>query len=478
MSIPYEDPNFSADGYPEGAKYQYNQDAVPLVDERYRGFTIFAETDSVFVNSDWAIAASFDEAGELTNPDEVIAQVERQAAAVYGSANTGDYTNPDNPVNRFVAYHLLDGSMAYNKLVMHMNEFGYSAGTDPFNPQLNTFSVDVWDYYTTMGKTRCLLKVTQNGDLEDGVYPIYLNTAREYNNGRDGNYKVTAITVRGQKISATNGKFTNGAVNGFYYPIDGILVYDETVREKVLRGRIRFDITSLCPELWTGNLRGRTRNYFTNEYFKNLINVAEDTKIFYLKVWQNGDVWYDYQGDEYMLQGIFDVTFRLPPVPTAGTYEVRMGVSNNTLRGMAQVYFGENPSNLPPVGLPYDLRINPSGYAGFTDYKESNPEVYAVIPWETDKDDEDENRTIEKNLRNAGYLKGPQYFNGYGNTTPARGNYACLRRIVTTQYMEPGKTYYIRYKTALEATDGQFFMDYFEYCPSYIYNGAEPEDIW
>ena len=95
-----------------------------------------------------------------------------------------------------------------------------------------------------------------------------------------------------------------------------------------------------------------------------------------------------------------------------------------------------------------------------------------------DKDDEDENRTIEKNLRNAGYLKGPQYFNGYGNTTPARGNYACLRRIVTTQHMEPGKTYYIRYKTALEATDGQFFMDYFEYCPSYIYNGAEPEDIW
>ena len=255
-------------------------------------------------------------------------------------------------------------------------------------------------------------------------------------------------------------------------------MYDETVRDKVLRGRIRFDITSLCPELWTGNLRGRTRNYFTNEYFKNLINVAEDTKIFYLKVWQNGDVWYDYQGDEYMLQGIFDVTFRLPPVPTAGTYEVRMGVSNNTLRGMAQVYFGENPNNLPPVGLPYDLRVNPSGYAGFTDYKESNPEVYAVIPWETDKDDEDENRTIEKNLRNAGYLKGPQYFNGYGNTTPARGNYACLRRIVTTQHMEPGKTYYIRYKTALEATDGQFFMDYFEYCPSYIYNGAEPEDIW
>ena len=479
LSIPYEDPNFSADGYPESAKYQSNVDAVPLVDERYRGFTIFAETDSVFVNSDWAIAANFDEAGELTNPDEVIAQVERQAAAVYGSANTGDYTNPDNPVNRFVAYHLLDGAMAYNKLVMHMNEFGYDPGTNSFDPQLTRLSVDVWDYYTTMGQTRCLLKVTQNGDLEDGVYPIYLNTAREYNDGRDGDYKVVSITRRGQKISPTNGTHgINSAVNGFYYPIDGILLYDDEVKNTALRGRLRFDIATLTPELWSTNLRGRSRSYFTNEYFKNIINVAEDTKIFYLKNPWTTSTWYDYQGDEWMLQGIFDATFRLPPVPVAGTYELRMGISTNDLRGMAQIYFGENPDNLPPTGLPIDLRVNPTGFAGFTNYKETHPEIYAVIPWELDTDDEDQNRTIEKNLRNAGYLKGPQYYDGCGTSTPARGNYGCLRRIITAQYMEPGKTYYVRYKTALEATDGQFFMDYFELCPSYVYNGVEPEDIW
>ena len=419
------------------------------------------------------------EAGEVANPDEELAQKEQRAAQTYGSTNLGQYTDPQNPLNRFVAYHLLDGAMAYNKLVMHMNEFGYDPGTNSFDPQLTRLSVDVWDYYTTMGQTRCLLKVTQNGDLEDGVYPIYLNTAREYNDGRDGDYKVVSITRRGQKISPTNGTHgINSAVNGFYYPIDGILLYDDEVKNTALRGRLRFDIATLTPELWSTNLRGRSRSYFTNEYFKNIINVAEDSKIFYLKNPWTTSTWYDYQGDEWMLQGIFDATFRLPPVPVAGTYELRMGISTNDLRGMAQIYFGENPDNLPPTGLPIDLRVNPTGFAGFTNYKETHPEIYAVIPWELDTDDEDQNRTIEKNLRNAGYLKGPQYYDGCGTSTPARGNYGCLRRIITAQYMEPGKTYYVRYKTALEATDGQFFMDYFELCPSYVYNGVEPEDIW
>ncbi len=483
LSVPYEDPNFSTDGYPESAVYQSGQDASALVEERYNAFTVFVEPDSLLTlpesEGGWAIDLQLDEAGDVANPDEVLAQMEQRAAQTYGSTNLGQYTDPQNPLNRFVAYHLLDGAMAYNKLVMHMNEFGYDPGTNSFDPQLTRLSVDVWDYYTTMGQTRCLLKVTQNGDLEDGVYPIYLNTAREYNDGRDGDYKVVSITRRGQKISPTNGTHgINSAVNGFYYPIDGILLYDDEVKNTALRGRLRFDLATLTPELWSTNLRGRSRSYFTNEYFKNIINVAEDSKIFYLKNPWTTSTWYDYQGDEWMLQGIFDATFRLPPVPVAGTYELRMGISTNDLRGMAQIYFGENPDNLPPTGLPIDLRVNPTGFAGFTNYKETHPEIYAVIPWELDTDDEDQNRTIEKNLRNAGYLKGPQYYDGCGTSIPARGNYGCLRRIITAQYMEPGKTYYVRYKTALEATDGQFFMDYFELCPSYVYNGAEPEDIW
>ena len=294
---------------------------------------------------------------------------------------------------------------------------------------------------------------------------------------RDGDYKVVSITRRGQKISPTTGTHgINSAVNGFYYPIDGILLYDDEVKNTALRGRLRFDISTMTPEIWTANLRGRTTRFFTDDFFENIINVAEDTRLFYLS--NPGSAWYDYQGDEFEVTGVFDVTFRLPPVPTAGTYEVRMGISNNTLRGMAQIYFGDNPQNLAPTGLPIDLRVCARGGGDINDYKEELPDIFAVIPWETDVEDEEQNRTVEKNLRNAGYMKGPKYFHGHAWTYPARENNACLRRIITQQYMTPDKTYYIRYKTALEATDTQFFTDYFELCPSYIYNGPEPEDVW
>ena len=478
LRIPYEDPDFSTDGYPERETFQTGLYA-DLVEQRYRGFTVFAEPDSVYEHA-LDIDLQTDEAGNVANADEVLAQIEQHAAQVYGSTNLGNYTDPQNAVNRFVAYHLLDGAMAWNKLVMHMNEFGYEYGADMTDPQLNTFTVDVSHYYTTKGRTRCLLKVTQNGNLEDGVYPIYLNTARTYDTRPDGNYEVTAITSRGQKLSPTNGAHVNSAVNGFYYPIDGLLQYDDDARTKALYGRIRFDVADLLPEMWTVNKRGCSIAYFTNDYFDNIVDISDDTDFFYLKVgWgASGTVWYDLQGDEFQALGIYDLTFRLPPVPVAGTYEMRMAYTTNPQRGMAQIYFGDDPRNLVPTGLPLDMRLNPSGGIGYTDFKETHPEIFAAFPWETDVEDQEQNRAVDKNLRNAGYMKGAKYYHGCASLTPARDTYCCQRRIITQQYMEPGKTYYVRFKSALEATDGQFILDNFELCPSYIYNGPEGEDVW
>ncbi len=482
LRIPYEDPDFTTDGYPDQDTYMERDGYFDIVEQRYRGFTVFAEPDSLLTlpesEGGWAIELLTDETGEVVNADAILAAAEQCAARTYGSASMGQYTDPANPLNRFVAYHLLDGALAYNNLVHHMNEFGYNAGPNALDPQLTEFSVDVWDYYTTMGTPRRLLKVLQAAEHDEtGVYPIFLNTAREYDNSRTGTYKVTAVTRRGERISATNGTHgSNSAVNGFYYPIDGIHLYSDEVRTTALRGRLRIDISTMTPEIWTANLRGRTTRFFTDDFFENIINVAEDTRLFYLS--NPGSAWYDYQGDEFEVTGVFDATFRLPPVPTAGTYEVRMGISNNTLRGMAQIYFGDNPQNLAPTGLPIDLRVCARGGGDINDYKEDLPDIFAVIPWETDVEDEEQNRTVEKNLRNAGYMKGPKYFHGHAWTYPARENNACLRRIITQRYMTPDKTYYIRYKTALEATDTQFFTDYFELVPSYIYNGPEPEDVW
>ncbi len=478
MRIPYEDPDFTTDGYPDREAFQTGLYA-PLVEHRYRGFTVFAEPDSVYEDA-LDLDVQTDEAGNVTDADAILAAVERHAAQTYGSSSMGQYTDPANPLNRFVAYHLLDGAMAYNKLVMHMNEFGYEFGADMTDPQLNTFTVDVSHYYTTKGRTRCLLKVTQNGNLEDGVYPIYLNTAREYDTRPDGNYEVLAVTSRGQKLSPTNGTYANSAVNGFYYPIDGLLQYDDDARTKALHGRIRFDVADLLPEMWTANKRGCSIAYFTNDYFDNIVDISDDTDFFYLKVgWgASGTVWYDLQGDEFQALGIYDLTFRLPPVPTAGTYEMRMAYTTNDRRGMAQIYFGDDPRNLVPTGLPLDMRINPTGGIGYTDFKESYPEIFAFFPWETDVEDQEQNRAVDKNLRNAGFMKGAKYYHGCANLTPARDTYCCQRRIITQQYMEPDKAYYVRFKSALEATDGQFILDNFELCPSYIYNGPSGEDVW
>ena len=109
---------------------------------------------------------------------------------------------------------------------------------------------------------------------------------------------------------------------------------------------------------------------------------------------------------------------------------------NNIIdRGMAQIYFGDNPRNLVPTGLPLDMRLNPSGGIGYTDFKESNPEIFAAFPWETDVEDQEQNRAVDKNLRNAGFMKGAKYYHGCASLTPARDTYCCQRRIITQQYM-------------------------------------------
>ena len=149
-----------------------------------------------------------------------------------------------------------------------------------------------------------------------------------------------------------------------------------------------------------------------------------------------------------------------------------MGCANSPKRGMAQIYFGEDPDNLPPAGLPIDMRQS----------TDNNPN----IPWVEDTGDEVTDRENDRNMRNQGYMKGPKYYmvcNGLGSQggTPLRdthGAAASLRRILTTQRLEADKTYYLRFKSALDQRDAQFFLDYFELVNSSVYNGTEPEDIW
>ena len=109
--------------------------------------------------------------------------------------------------------------------------------------------------------------------------------------------------------------------------------------------------------------------------------------------------------------------------------------------------------------------------------------------WQGEQDDsslDDETRIEnDKNLRNQGYMRAPMYYtasDGKGEKLvrylPNGYDYCCVRRIVGIQYMEANTVYYLRFKSALKKLDAQFFVDYFEYCPSNIYNGADAENPW
>ncbi|MBO7660553.1 MAG: fasciclin domain-containing protein, partial [Bacteroidaceae bacterium] len=172
----------------------------------------------------------------------------------------------------------------------------------------------------------------------------------------------------------------------------------------------------------------------------------------------------NYQIDEFNIHGIYDFVMKLPPVPYTGTYEIRYGINANGNRGMAQIYVGTNPNNLPAIGIPLELRIDGNN---------------AFVGWKSDADlgSEEAIDELDKQRRNNGYMKGPKYFCPAQNV-PGRDCVICLRRVIFTGQLEAGQTYYIRFKSVLNNSNSEFFFDYLELVPKSIYNGEVAEDKW
>lgn len=442
---------------------------------RYLGFTGFVETDDVFAR-ELGVNLEKDAEGDLTDAckSALLAKLEAKCKDVYPDFVESDLKNPQNAVNRFVSYHFVKGKMSYDRMTAHYNEYDYGY-IDGKNPQRINCPLNVWDYYTTMGEKRGLLKVTQVGDEGfemDKDHKVYLNRISIYDNEQNGNYRETGVKDAGILVSAENGSNDNNAQNGFYYPINKMLFYSTQVRENLGKERIRMDLVTMLPEMLSGNFRGGEHYAYPLNFFENITVTAPDMHILYLhEAWSGaGGNWRDFQGDEMLMTGLYDFVLRLPPVPKKGTYELRMGVSANPLRGMCQVYFGSDKDALPPVDLPFDMRLSAGTIS---------------IPWVDDSDiDVEQNIEADKNMRNQGYMKGPKYMQvaqqnpNTGSENNLRKISSALRRIITVADMEPDQTYYLRFKTALKKVDSQFFIDYFEFVPTDVYNGAEPEDIW
>ena len=449
----YRDDEYEEQEHEQGFKHIYYSELLYEPEHHNWGYTAFVEPDSL-LEARWGISLDIRD-GIVTNWDEVIPRIKEVCRGYYPEAKSEDLTSLDNAVNQFVAYHLTDQSVAYNNLVITYAQVGYSYN----NP--SQVGIDKFQYYESMGKDHRIIKLTY-GKQTDG-YRIN----RYVSKYDDLNYDELEVPRPGIQIQSSNGTRETQALNGFYHMIDDILVYDEDVPGKVLIERMRWDTQSMQPEIQTTGLRflPMQRFFYIPQGYLRKVRFTDQT--LFLSMCTYNINYLNYEADDIVLEGYYDVTWQLPPVPYEGTYELRMGYCNDSGRGMVQFYFGSDPNNLAAVGLPVDARRDPDN---------------AVIGWVRDTDDPQVNHEIDKSMRNHGYMKCPDSF-GYNSTNVLEGGRnsgpsgAKLRNIITTANCKPGVTYYMRMKSLLNR-NANFGPDFIEWVPKSVYNGVEPEDKW
>ena len=440
-------------------KWQLRGWEIPAPEHRKYGFTLFAETDEF-----WEAELGKDRR-DITKED-VIAWLENKD--YYPDAvNDDDYKNENNLLNQFVTYHLLPQRIPVDKLALHYNEKGYNYKLRNAAP-----TVPVWAHYVTFGKRR-LLRIWESAESQGP----YLNRFPKLNKGRREDYHESECTEENQGVELRTDE-TSGIVkliNAIIYPIHQPIAYTENVRNQLAKQRLRYDAWELQPEAMNNDMRLVSQTdaiwYFSSDpdkqYFENATVNSKQTHFMLLS--GRDQSWPNYQGDELLAEGVYDITITLPPVPKFGVYEIRMGVSTYSgTRGICQVYWGPRKDQLVAQGIPVNMQLGGNSQGN-------------MLGWEVDTDDDDYNAEVDKKMRNNGFLKGPEYIvASAGGRETNRMNAGATRRIVVRESMSPDVQYYMRFKTVQpDYTTKQLFVDYLEWCPKEVYDNPEtPEDIW
>lgn len=326
----------SYDGSKYGT-YSYTSDfwreiAVAPEEKKY-GFTVFVEPDDLYEKkfkeygistSNGMVRALYDLACMIYDP--VFADDDDYKAA-YGFDKI---TDRNNPLNMFMAYHILTRDViGWNKLTPIEVHSGIVDGAigikiDKMNP---------CDWYETL-MPRTMMKLEQA-------------TVREYmgNSERGQRYINRRVddkfSIDGSKIQPTvEADYLQDAPNGRYFYIDDIIAFNKDTQEKVLNDRIRMDFSTIFPEVMTMNMRlngdptkddesskadqtfKNGKNYwFPKGYLDNVTMEGNGVLVYRRPHWN----FWSYEGDEFNLFGDYDFTFRLPPVPYEGEYQIRLG---------------------------------------------------------------------------------------------------------------------------------------------------------
>lgn len=383
-------------------------------------------------------------------------------------------TSPKNPLYRFIAYHLLDRNVqGYNFLTVREDA---GIDKDVVNPT---------DWYTTI-LPHTMIKVEHltvskwqgaTGVLGDW----YVN--RRY----DDEYFLPGIHIQ----PSIDSEYDNNAVNGIYFYADDIFAFDKQVVDNVFNTRIRMDFSTLFPEIMSNNIRMNGPsvtdsnvgvNYrFPDGYLKG-VKLTGDSRLIY---WYAKPGYYSMNGDEMDAQGVFDITFVLPPVPFTGEWQIRLGFAPMNIkddganyRGQVQVYLDGKAQ-----GIPLDFSKILSDVFGVA--KSNLPSFLTLL----DSGHEEELREDYKILKNQGYYRGPHsVFNSSSGKIGGKYNYFSqmantVRKVLCTSNMEAGVQHTLRIKNVsqgLTARNKEAMLDYIELVPKSVYavDGDATEDIY
>ena len=468
-----EDPDWDPKAY---SKYYYTSHTWNEVgwvpDTRKYGYTVFVESDSVYHSKGiMDLRDLYDKACEIY--DEVYP--EDRGAEGHKFENLTDSVNP---LHRFMQYHVLNKYVAGTAdLTPMVVNIGVVQGAFGFEESLIN-PID-W-HYTLLPHT--MIKVEQ---LTVGKYQGNGIMKERYINRRyDSSHQ-----IEGQLIDATiETDFVHDALNGHFFYVDDIVAFSKEVQDKVQNMRIRMDFSTIFPEIITNGLRyegdptqddsnttpddsstpKNGRNYYFPMGYLDGVNFSNSCYVVLRRPHIN---FWSWQGDEWNIFGDYDFTFRIPPVPYTGEWQLRLGFCAIETRGVMQVYFDGLPQ-----GIPLDMTkfLNSDLYLGDRFKIDESLAEYNKM---TDEEKAEE----QKLLKNLGAYRAPRSIFHFSTERKNffAGNERTYRRILCQTHLDANKDHYLRFRVASDGKQGnnnEFMLDYLELVPKSVYGvGDEGE---
>ena len=171
--------------------------------------------------------------------------------------------------------------------------------------------------------------------------------------------------------------------------------------------------------------------------------------------------------DEFNLTGNYDISFRLPPVPFDGEWQVRLGYTQQNSRGVAQIYIDNIPQGIP---LDMTIKMDDDYYIG-EDFISSIDDYDAMS--------EEEKAEYIKALKNLGVYTHPRSMycdnGGSGNRGWNVVYNIGIRRIISQSFIDCNKDHFMRIRVASDGKQGnnnEFALDFLELVPKSVY-GAD-----